>query len=128
MINSAEEFWRLFHSSKPEDRLRLKEPAADDIWLDVVRRYPEMEVEVIKNHTISGVVLEALARSRDPDIRFEVAMKRRNTRRAFELLAEDDDASVRHRVACNPKTPADILRRLSLDFDEQVSLAAKKRI
>lgn len=73
-----------------------------------------------------GVVLEALARSLDPDIRFEVAMNRRSTRRAFELLAEDTDASVRHRVACNPKTPSDILRRLSLDFDEQVSVAAKK--
>ena len=43
----------------------------------------------------------------------------------LEKLAEDEDWEVRETVARNPKTPVDILRKLSLDEDEHVSKAAE---
>ena len=55
-------------------------------------------------------------------------MKRRINRVIFERLAQDENISVRHRIACNPKAPADILVQLSTDNDPIVAEAAKKRL
>ncbi|MGH2434611.1 hypothetical protein VXM67_13115 [Pseudomonas sp. Rh2] len=82
----------------------------------------------MNNHTISSVVLESLAASADPDVRFDVAMKRRITRKTFETLAEDPIASMRHCIACNAKVPRDILEILAFDRSDSVARAAKKRL
>jgi hypothetical protein len=62
------------------------------------------------------------------NVRWNVAMMRRISRVIFERLACDENISVRHRIACNPKVPADILLKLSIDNDPIVAEAAKKRI
>jgi hypothetical protein len=35
---------------------------------------------------------------------------------------------VRHRIACNPKTPKDLLTLLATDEDDMIAEAAKKRL
>lgn len=62
------------------------------------------------------------------NVRWNVAMKRRISRTIFERLACDENISVRHRIACNPKAPEDILLQLSTDRDPIVAEAAKKRL
>lgn len=128
MIKSAEEFKEIYDLATGEERDRLKEPADDAVWLDIIHKYPELEIEILNNHTISSKVLERLASSKDPDVRFDVASKRRNTRETFELLARDPVTSVRHCVACNAKTPREILIMLASDSAEAVAQSAIKRL
>jgi hypothetical protein len=73
-------------------------------------------------------VLEKLSLSDDVDVRWDVAMKRRINRSTFERLATDKSVVVRHRIACNPKTPKDLLTLLATDKDDMIAEAAKKRL
>jgi len=128
MINSAEEFKRYVESDNEDEFLKSREAASDEVWFDVLSKYPELSRQVAFNSSISAHVLERLSESSDSEVRWDVAIKRRISRTTFEHLAYDIDASVRHRIACNPKLPKDILARLSSDEDELVSAAAKKRL
>ncbi|MEH0869063.1 hypothetical protein [Serratia liquefaciens] len=128
MINSAEEFKRYVESDNEDEFLKSREAASDEVWFDVLSKYPELSRQVAFNSSISVHVLERLSESSDSEVRWDVAIKRRISRTTFERLAYDIDASVRHRIACNPKLPKDILARLSSDEDGLVSEAAKKRL
>lgn len=128
MIHSAEEFKRYVESDNEEEFLKSRDSASDDVWFDVLSKYPELSRQVAFNSTISMSVLEKLSESEDSEVRWDIATKRRISRPIFERLARDSDASVRHRIACNPKVPADILIQLALDEDELVAEAAKKRL
>ncbi|WP_321788546.1 hypothetical protein [Paraburkholderia sp. J94] len=128
MIHSAEEFKRYVESDNEDEFLKSREAASDDVWFDVLSKYPELSRQVAFNSSISGHVLERLSESSDSEVRWDVATKRRINRTTFERLAHDIDASVRHRIACNPNVPEDILVQLASDEDELVSEAAKKRL
>lgn len=128
MIASAEEFKRYIESKNDEDNSRALDSASDEVWFDILSKYPELSRDVVFNHTISVEVLERLSLSDDMNVRWNVAMKRRVNRTIFERLACDENISVRHRIACNPKAPEDVLLRLSTDKDPIVAEAAKKRL
>ncbi|WP_153099845.1 hypothetical protein [Paraburkholderia hayleyella] len=128
MIHSAEEFKQYVESDNEDEFLKSREAASDDVWFDVLSKYPELSRQVAFNSSISVHVLERLSESRDSEVRWDVATKRRISRTTFERLAHDIDASIRHRIACNPKVPEDILVQLASDEDELVSEAAKKRL
>ncbi|WLG42750.1 hypothetical protein [Pseudomonas sp. FP1740] len=128
MIGSAEDFKRYIESEIETERAKGHDMASDEVWFDVLSKYPELSREVVANNTISIEVLERLSLTEDASVRWDVAMKRRINRATFERLACDQDVSVRHRIACNPKVPSDILAQLALDEDEMVSAAAKKRL
>lgn len=128
MIHSAEEFKRYVESDNEDEFLESRGAASDNVWFDVLSKYPELSRQVAFNNSISVHVLERLSESSDSEVRWDVATKRRISRTTFERLAHDIDASVRHRIACNPKVPEDILVQLASDEDELVSEAAKKRL
>lgn len=71
---------------------------------------------------------EALSIHEDMHVRWEVAIKRRINRAIFQQLARDKSIIVRHRIACNPKAPEDILLQLTMDKDPIVAQAAKKKL
>lgn len=129
MINSAEEFVTLRTSERPEEQWRAAhEPASDEVWIEVIDRYPDMRWWVAHNKTISLFILDMLSLNDDLLVRAQVATKRKLSTALFSRLAGDSDASVRLRIAYNPKVPINILEQLTLDQDEEVARIAKKRL
>lgn len=128
MITSAEDFKRYAESENEDENAKAFNPAPDEVWFDVLLKYPELSRAVVFNHTISLKVLERLCLCEDMHVRWEIAIKRRLNRAIFEQLACDKSVIVRHRIACNPKAPEDILVQLSGDQDPIVSEAARKRV
>lgn len=126
MIESADEFVRLRTSSAPEQYRRAAHDEAPlQVWVDVIERFPEMRSWVAHNKTVPLVVLELLATDDDPSVRCAVADKRKLTPDLFRTLATDHDVAVRARVAYNRKVPIDVLRSLAADQTPLVRDAAR---
>jgi ethanolamine utilization microcompartment shell protein EutL len=129
MMHSAEEFVRLRLSNCRSDYLKAATDSATvDVWLDVIRRFPEMKVWVAHNKTVPIEILLVLAGDHDSNVRAAVAMKNKLSEELFTVLAGDADGSVRQRIAYNKNTPVHILRRLSLDTCELIAAPARSRI
>lgn len=129
MITSAEEFVRLRNSDLRDDYSR----AADDdapvaVWYDVISRFPEMREWVAHNRTVPLEILEILARDEEASVRATVAEKRKLSEDLFEVLSLDDDEMVRQRLAYNKKTPTYIIERLANDSVSLVRSVAIKRL
>lgn len=104
-----------------------REIAPIEVWLEVIRRFPDMRFWVAQNKTVPVEVLAVLARDPDSRVRSMVAMKNQLTDDLFALLASDQDDSVRVRLAHNKNVPSEILMRLSRDQSAVVSAAARER-
>jgi len=128
MIANAEEFVELRRSERQEEYSRAAQDSAPlEVWLDVIRRFPDMRFWVAQNKTVPVEVLAVLARDPDSRVRSMVAMKNKLTDDLFALLATDQDDSVRASIAHNKKTPSDILGGLVEDQSPTVSAAARER-
>ena len=61
MMHSADEFVRLRQSDCQSEYLRAATDSATvDVWLDVIRRFPEMKVWVARNKTVPIEILLVL--------------------------------------------------------------------
>lgn len=77
MIDSADDFVRLRTSDDPADYNRAAtEEAAENTWLDVIERFPEMRFWVAQNKTVPLSVLEVLRHDPDENVRHMVTSKR----------------------------------------------------
>jgi hypothetical protein len=129
MMHSAEEFVRLRQSDSQADYLKAATDSATvDVWLDVIRRFPEMKVWVARNKTVPIEILLVLAGDHDSNVRVAVATKNKLSEELFTVLAGDADDSVRQRIAYNKNTPIHVLQRLSLDTCELVAAPARSRV
>ncbi|OEC92547.1 hypothetical protein [Acinetobacter sp. YK3] len=129
MINSAEEFILLRNSETRDEYIRAAyEDASDLVWIDVISRFPEMREWVAYNKTVPLNILEILARDENESVRAAVAIKRKLSPELFDLLYRDSSEEVRHRIACNKKTPIYILKMLTNDPIMFVREAALKRV
>jgi len=129
MITTAKEFIALNESDDPEEKYRAThDSASENVWLDVLDKYPDAAFWVIHNKTIPVSILRILAKSTDPHIRWAVASKRKLDRELFEELARDEDEDVRRQIAYNKKTPHDILINLAKDLNESVAEVARNRL
>lgn len=120
-IDRAEEF-AVFCGSYDQAVFRLAATceADEEVWLDVLRRYPELKKNVAFNKNVPLSLLEILASDEDDDIREWVAGKRKLSRDLFERLADDRDPGVRSSIAGNPKTPIDVVEKLCRDAEDWV--------
>ncbi|WP_445659097.1 hypothetical protein [Achromobacter sp. NCFB-sbj8-Ac1-l] len=125
-IKSAEEF-KKFSDSKSDIEM-TRWAAADEVWIAVLEKYPNLSRIVALNRTISLPILIRLSKSNDWLTRCDVAMKRRITPSMFHALSRDPEPAVRKRIALNPKAPLDVLQILADDQDKTVSDAAKERL
>jgi hypothetical protein len=125
MIATADEFVRL--RGKNDERA-TRDAAPEAVWMDIIRKYPDMRVWVAHNKTVPASVLEVLASDSDPDVRLVVAMKRKCEPAILELLARDTDERVRERVVFNAKTPVPVLEILAKDPSERIADAATVRL
>src|SRR5581483_12198605 len=102
MIYSVREFLDLRNSDRQEDYLRAaNEPAALEVWLEIVRDFPDMRAWVAHNKTVPAEILEILAKDPDATVRHAVAMKNKLSPELMMLLASDMDISVRQRIVYN---------------------------
>lgn len=129
MFTSAEEFMQLLASDDPTTNLRAAhEAASEEVWLEVIRDYPEAKKWVIHNKTVPHNILVLLADDEDAEIRWWIASKRKAGSSLLEKLSEDPDEAVRREVALNAKTPLHILEKLTKDESEMVAVLAIERI
>lgn len=120
MIETAEEFVRLRTSQEVSDYNRAaREPAALEVWLDVIARFPDMRQWVAHNKTIPMEILRHLADDPDRDVRLSVLAKRKVLSRSqvdrplVEKFSRDPDVMIRVGVAFHRSTPRDIIERLA---------------
>ncbi len=86
MITSAEEFVSLRQSENQEFYLQAAtDSASNEVWLDVIARFPQMKRWVAQNKTVSLEILEVLAQDPDAEIRTAVAMKNKLSPQLYEL-------------------------------------------
>jgi hypothetical protein len=129
MIESAEQFVCLRTSEDTKLYQRAaSESATDEIWQEVIEKYPEMRVWVARNKNVSVKILGILSQDENPDVRYAVAMKCNSGQEILQRLAQDTDESVRLRVALNPKTPKIVLELLLQDKWSRVVQEAKNRL
>ena len=129
MILSAEEFVQLRLSSDPAQYNRAsQEEASEQIWFEVIDRFPDLRAWVVLNKTVPISILDFLSNDFDPEIRAIVADKRKLTPELRYKLALDTDSSVRARIACNAKCEYEILILLANDVEFHVREAALNKL
>ena len=129
MITNAEEFLRLRSSNNADEYRRAAyEPAPENVWHDIITRYPEMRSWVAHNKTVSIAVLAILSTDSDPHVRMVVATKRKLTEPLQLRLAHDSDSGVRYQLACNARVTSNILHILATDEELFIRERAQQRL
>ncbi|WP_223547258.1 hypothetical protein [Pseudomonas sp. A-B-19] len=129
MINSAKEFIDLLNSGIEMDRERaVTDKASDSVWEDVILNYPDYEIFILQNETISPSTIKTLSKSLNWKTRHGVAKKRKSGTEILTYLSNDEDPIVRQAIASNQKTPYAILKKLCFDNDDRVSRVANYNI
>ncbi|MDJ0609260.1 MAG: hypothetical protein QNJ67_09810 [Kiloniellales bacterium] len=129
MITTAEEFYRLRSSDDPNEyRRAAHEEASEEVWLEVIQKYPEMKVWVVHNKKVPLSILRILSDDTDAEVRSWVAGKRKLDAALLEKLSRDPEESVRRKVAIHGNTPARVLESLCRDESEFVSEAARQSL
>jgi hypothetical protein len=128
-ISSAEEFVRLRSSEIPEEyKLASSGSTSDEVWLEVIQKFPDYTRWVAHNKSISLEIIRILATHPDDDVRWFIAAKRKSPPDVLWMLAKDQVDSVRKRVAYNAKTPKEILEFLLNDSWEDIRERARQRL
>jgi hypothetical protein len=125
MISTAEEFVTLCEEAYGT---AATEGASEEVWLDVIRRFPGYTSSVIHNNTVPLRVLELLSQSPDASIRSQVATKRKLSTELFVRLSKDLDDGVRRNIALNRKVTRNVLEFLARDKSTLVSESAQGRL
>src|ERR1051325_8428662 len=93
MITSADEFVALRSSRNRDEYLRAAgEEAPLEVWMDIIRRFPDMRFWAVVNKTVPVEVLTILVEDPDPRVRSQVARKRRTPPDLLRKLAGDPDS------------------------------------
>jgi hypothetical protein len=116
MILTADEFITLRQSDNMDEQYRASHDTADiSVWLDVIKKYPDFKAWVIHNKTIPIEILEILCSDKDPNVRSDVARKRKINDKIFNLLSVDLDENVRYALMCNTKLTLDKKQTIKKD-------------
>ncbi|THV42931.1 hypothetical protein [Glycomyces buryatensis] len=129
MIGSADEFVTLRSSGDPaEYRRAAHEEAPLAVWLAVIDGHPEYRKWVAHNKTVPLEVLDLLAGDEDAIVRLRVAGKRKVSDRILRRLADDSHESVRMRVARHRNASRETLRLLEQDSWDEVRKVVRDRL
>jgi hypothetical protein len=129
VIESAEEFVGLRASGDAADYQRIKQDEAPlEVWLAIVRNYPDMRFWVAFNRTLPVEVLRILAGDSDWRVRDKVASRRDAPGDILELLSSDGHEAVLSSVAGNPGTPAEALEILSRHSWDQIQEKSSRQL
>ena len=129
MIRSAKEFVELRTSTNAQEYMRAATEDADlNVWLEVLREFPEMSVWVARNKTVPMEILQRLVLDPDAEVRAAVATKNKLPADLMTALAADPDDSVREQIVYNKNVRQDILQTLAQDPVVRISSAARERL
>jgi hypothetical protein len=129
MIKNVEEFLKLTQSSIKEEQDRAIHDSTDlQTWIDVISKYPHLKEWVIHNKTIQIEILEVLAQDTDPDIRGQVARKRKINEFIFKILSIDPDENVRYSLISNTKLSLEKLKEIKVDDSPWLTKALKEKL
>lgn len=114
MIKSADAFYKLRTSDNPDE---YNQSSYDDIPIEIsyeiINKYPNMKTWVIHNKKVPIEVLEHLSNDKDPDIRSDIAMKRKIIGTPiFYKLSKDKNENVRYALACNSKITVELFSKI----------------
>lgn len=116
MIKTVDEFITLRQSDNANEQYRASHDNADiSVWLDIIKNYPDFKTWVIHNKTIPIEILETLSADQNPNVRADVARKRKINDKIFNLLSVDPDENVRYASMCNTKFTIDKKRTIKMD-------------
>jgi hypothetical protein len=128
MITSAAEFAALRTSQVQEEYCRAAhEEASVEIWLEVVRDYPDLREWVAHNKTVPVEMLELLHLDPSDRVRQTVASKRKLPLDLQQALSRDESPSVRLTLCHNARLDIAILATLCSDSEQFVREAALER-
>jgi hypothetical protein len=129
MIASAEEFVRLRSSEIMAEYLRAAHDSADvQVWLEVIKKYPEFQKWVAHNKSIPNEIIELLSDSQNAQVRSTIANKRKTPAHILEKLSRDADEGVRLRVVYNAKVPTEILVSMLQDPWQRIVETATEKL
>ena len=115
MIKNVDEFITLRQSDNMDEQYRASHDTADiNVWLEVIKNYPNLKTWVIHNKTIQTEILEILCADTDPNVRSAVARKRKINDFIFNALSVDPDENVRYALMCNTKLPIDKIKTIKV--------------
>jgi len=116
MIKTADEFVALRTSDNLDEQYRAGHDSADiNVWLDVINSYPDYKAWVVYNKTIQIEILELLCTDEDPEVRADVARKRKINDYIFKTLVIDPNEDVRYALICNTKLTLKQLEAIKVD-------------
>lgn len=125
MIYSAVEFVGL---RKKNDRRSVVDEAPEEVWLEVIEKFPSMREWVAHNETVRGPVLELLSRDPDEFVRREVASRPMAGEKILMNLAQDSSEGVRLDVLNNPTVTQNVLKILQNDPVQHIKKAAQQKL
>jgi hypothetical protein len=129
LIESADEFAYLARSGDPDEFRESRFVEAPlEVWLDVIKRYPDLRKWVVLNKTVPVEALRMLSKDGDPAVRAFVAQKRKLPEDLQLDLANDPDAGVRQRLVWNAKVSQRVLTVLQSDSDEWIRYQVAERL
>lgn len=129
MIKDAKEFIKLRQSENRDEQERAsREPADLDVWLEVIKDYPNFKSWVIHNKTIQIEILEILCSDSNPEIRACVARKRKINDVIFNKLSNDPDENVRFALMFNTKLPIDMIKKIKIDDSKWLKQNLEERV
>ncbi len=129
MIRNAEEFVRLRTSDDMvEQDMATWEEANVEVWLDIIKKYPEMKECVAHNKKIQQEILLILSDDPDWKVRSTVARKGSAGEKILWKLSKDESEAVRTGVIANRCITKEILESLLHDHVAEVSEFAMKKL
>ncbi len=129
MVNTAEEYAYLGEDGVPGGYIRIAvEEASIEVWLEVIKGFPELRRIVAHNKPIQIEILEILAFDPDEEVRAEVSNRRKLNLPLFAALATDTSRLVLGGIVQNPKVPTGVLELLLKDPDECIREVAPEKL
>jgi hypothetical protein len=116
MIKTGDEFITLRQNENMDEQYRASHNTPDiKVWSEVIKNYPAFKTWVIHNKTIQIEILEILSADKDPNVRSDVARKRKINDIIFNTLSVDPDENVRYALMCNTNLSVDKIKTIKVD-------------
>lgn len=127
MICRAEDYIALLESDDVYEPSPYDE-ATEEVWLDIVARFPQAHRAVSHNKTTPEAVIRALYSIGDEIVRSQLACVRRTPPDLLVEMASDPSSMVGAALTCHPKLPPEALAKLLLHASEFVRERANDRV
>ena len=126
MIHQAEYYIALLASDDVYEPSPYEE-ATEEVWLDIVARFPEARNALAHNKTTSEAVIRALYAVGDEDVRSSLARVRRTPPDLLLRMASDPSSMVAAVLSHHPKLPPEALAELLRHESDFVRDRAQER-